>query len=68
MRENLIGRILNDPSVHDWVKVTYRQCLERDPVDAFGDAKILTAMLRERMDESIERAGIIARRLKEVQS
>ena len=56
MRENLAGRILNDPSVHTWVKVTYRACLERDPVDAFGDAKLLSAMLRERMDEALAQA------------
>ena len=51
MRENLIGRMLNDPSVRTWVKVKYRECLERDPVDALEDAKLLTVMLRERMDE-----------------
>mgnify|MGYP001617273298 CR=1 FL=1 len=63
MRENLVGRLLNDPSVSRWVKEKYRECLERDPVDAFGDAKLLTAMLRARMDGSIERAGTIARML-----
>ena len=55
MRENLIGRMLNDPMVSHWVKAKYRECLERDPVDAFGDAKLLTAMLRERVDETLAR-------------
>lgn len=53
MRDTLIGRMLNDPSVSFWVKYQYRMSLQRDPVDAFGDAKLLTAMLRERMDEAL---------------
>jgi hypothetical protein len=64
MRENFAGRILNDPSVRDWVKVTHRQCLERDSVDALEYAKLLTAMLQERMEDTLERAEIIARMLK----
>lgn len=56
MRENLVGRLLNDPTVSHWVKEKYRECLERDPVDAFGDAKLLSAMLRERMDEALAKA------------
>ena len=50
MRENLIGRVLNDPSVRSWVKHQYRESLERDPVDAYEDAKLLAAILRERID------------------
>ena len=56
MRENLIGRMLNDPSVSHWVKEKYRESLDRDPMDAFGDAKLLTAMLRERMDDALKQA------------
>ena len=56
MRENLIGQVLNDPSVRFWVKTQYRECLRRDPVDAYEDAKLLTAMLRERMDEILQEA------------
>lgn len=56
MRENLVGRMLNDPSVSHWVKAQYRESLERDPVDAFGDAKLLTAMLRERVDNELAKA------------
>ena len=51
MRENLIGRMLNDPCIRDWVKAQYRVCLGRDPLDAYEDAKLLTAMLREKLDE-----------------
>ena len=54
MREGLIGRILNDPSVHTWVKVTYRECLERDALDALEGAKLLTVMLRERADSAFK--------------
>ena len=56
MRENLIGRMLNDPCIRDWVKAQYRECLRRDPLDAYEDAKLLTAMLRERMDGVLQEA------------
>jgi hypothetical protein len=58
MRENLIGRMLNDPSVHDWVKLEYRRSLKRDCVDAYEDAKLLTAVLRERLDEELHDAKV----------
>ena len=56
MRENMIARMLNDPSVSFLVKAQYRESLQRDPVDAHADAKLLTAMLREKMDEVLSQA------------
>ena len=53
MREGVIGKVLNDPSVHDWVKIEYRRSLSRDPLDAYEDARLLTAILRERMDQAL---------------
>jgi len=55
MRENLVGKMLNDPSVHTWVKLEYRRSLERDPLDAYEDAKLLTAMLQDRMEFLLSR-------------
>jgi hypothetical protein len=56
MREGMIGKVLNDPGVHTWVKVEYRRSLERDPLDAYEDAKLLTAMLQDRMEFVLSRA------------
>ena len=46
----LASRVMKDPGTHFWVKETYKGALMRDPVDAYEDAKLLMAMLREHMD------------------
>ena len=48
MREDNIAKMLNDPAVRTWVKVQYRQALDRDILDAIEDANQLHYMLSER--------------------
>ena len=54
---SVASKVLEDPSVNFWVKATYRKCLERDPIDAFEDAKLLSVMLRERMEQVLAKGG-----------
>ena len=48
-----IAKILNDPSVHDWVKSQYHVAKCRDCLDAANDAELLAAMLRQRCEQII---------------
>lgn len=43
--------ILSDFAASYWIKNALRSALERDPVDAATDAKVLAAALREHCDE-----------------
>ena len=54
----LRDKVLADPGVHDWVKNQFLASLDRDPADALNDAKLLAAMLQERLDVIIHRAKI----------
>jgi hypothetical protein len=47
---DLTKRVMADPSTHYWVKEQYIAALERDPVDALNNAKLLAAMLQDRLD------------------
>jgi len=53
----LRDKVLADPGVHDWVKNQFLAGLDRDPVDALNDAKLLAAMFQERWDMLRPRAG-----------
>jgi hypothetical protein len=47
----LYKAILVDSSASDWIKLTLRSALKRDPVDALNDAEILVKALRVNLDD-----------------
>ena len=43
-----VKMLLTDPSVSFWLKKALKENLDRDPVDAVGDARLLRDVLNER--------------------
>lgn len=43
--------IFQDPAATFWLKDALRKALDRDPVDALGDAEILVEVLRARAEK-----------------
>ena len=52
-------KIMDDPSVHYWVKEQYLNAINRDILDALDDAKLLVAMLQDRLDYTTANLGRI---------
>lgn len=49
-----VRQIVNDPGTSDWLKQALLTALDRDIVDAFNDALLLTSILEERMRQSLD--------------
>jgi hypothetical protein len=47
--------LLRDPGVSYWLKSAIQRNLERDPVDALSDAKLLVRVMEEALDLALER-------------
>ena len=43
--------MLDDPSVHNWVKLIAQKLQEHDPVDALHDCELLVAMCKARLEK-----------------
>jgi hypothetical protein len=52
-----IQELLHDPTTSDWLRHALRWALNRDPVDAAGDADILNTILQIRAGESFQIAS-----------
>ena len=50
LTDTLVQKVLTDPSVRYWVKDTYKELLDRDPVDALDDVMLIASMLQEDLD------------------
>lgn len=48
-----IRDIMRDPTTSIWLKITLKTALERDSVQAYGDAVVLKNILKERMDHHL---------------
>ncbi|WDT73402.1 MAG: hypothetical protein MPW17_22475 (plasmid) [Candidatus Manganitrophus sp.] len=44
---------MRDPTSSIWLKITLKTALERDCVQAYGDAMVLKNILKERMDHHL---------------
>lgn len=51
---NDVKEVLNDPSVHYWVKDQYKAAMKKDILDALRDAELLVEMLEETFNESMK--------------
>lgn len=49
-----VGVILADPSVSYWLKAAIKSSLQRDPVDALGDAETLCEVLRQKLASMLD--------------
>ena len=50
-----IDQVMDSPDTSYWLKDALRQALNRDCVNAYYDAKLLTEMLKEHMDKALGR-------------
>ena len=53
MSAALIGQILVNPAVSNWLKDSYHAAKRRDCVDALRDSELLAAMLRFECDRTL---------------
>jgi len=50
--EEKLQSLLDDPSIHNWVKPVIKQLQNHDPVDALYDCELLVRMCIARLDSS----------------
>lgn len=50
-----LNSMLNDPSVHNWVKHIAQDLQKHDPVDALKDCELLVSMCKARLKESYDK-------------
>ena len=53
-----VQQVLEDPSVHYRLKRWLREALEADALDAYYDAQLLADVLKQRMDQILQGAGL----------
>ncbi len=49
--ENILQSILDDPSVHNWIKPVAKQLQDHDPVDALHDCQLLVSLCKKRLEK-----------------
>ena len=49
-------KLLDDPTMSEWLRNALRSALERDPVDAANDAELLRMLLHRRLEDAPDHA------------
>lgn len=52
--EEKLQSLLDDPSIHEWVKPIAKALQDHDPVDALHDCELLVRMCKARLEEDKE--------------
>jgi hypothetical protein len=53
----LVKAISDDPSTSYWLKNALEQSLERDPIDAVNDSRLLADVMQSRLEEVLHQSG-----------
>jgi hypothetical protein len=54
--EDLLQGICGDPSTSYWLKDALQSLLQRDPVDAVNDSRLLADIMQARYDEVLQQS------------
>ena len=54
--DDTLARMGTDPTLSDWLRQALRDLARRDPLDALYDCERLTALMRDRADQTLRKA------------
>ena len=55
--DDTLTRMGTDPTLSDWLRQALRDLGRHDPLDALYDCERLTALMRDRADQTLRKAG-----------
>ena len=55
--DDTLARMGTDSTLSDWLRQALRDLARRDPLDALYDCEMLTALMRDRADQTLRKAG-----------